>query len=148
MIGQVLTIPFNLVSHVRHEGIPSFSVGEWGTVTVCTEAYATYVLRIPSGRTQMDLSTYYGVYFFYFTEWHYRIRIYRRLSTSERSRVIPVLCVRTPRCYGQGTTTTTMYIIQLFIRKRYHYKINCTISRLIFINVTCSLVITMAGIWQ
>ena len=25
-------------------------------------------------------------------------------------------------------TTTTMYIIQLFIRKLYHYKINCTIS--------------------
>ena len=148
MIGQVLTIPFNLVSHVRHEGVPSFSMGEWGTVTVCTEAYATYVLCIPSGRTQMDLRTHYGVYFFDFTEWHYRIRIYGRLSTSECSWVIPVLCVRTPRRYGQGTTTTTMYIIQLFIRKCYHYKINCTISQLIFSIVTCFLVITMAGTWQ
>ena len=41
---------------------------------------------------------------------------------SERSRVIPVLCVWTSRRYGQGMTMTTMYIIQLFIRKRYHYK--------------------------
>ena len=102
--------------------MPSFSVGEWGTVTICTEAYDTYVLRIPSGHTQMDLSTHYGVYFFDFTEWHYRNWIYGRLSTSERSRVIPVLCVWTSRRYGQCMTTTTMYIIQLFICKRYHYK--------------------------
>ena len=93
-----------------------------GNHNICTEAYATYILRIPSGRTQMDLSTHYGVYFFDFTEWHYRNRIYGRLSISERSRVIPVRCVRTSRRYGQGTTTTTMYIIQLFILKRYHYK--------------------------
>ena len=90
----------DLVSHVWHKGMPPFSVGEWGTVTVCTKAYATYVLRIPSGRTQMDLSTHHGVYFFDFTEWHYWNRIYGRLSTSERSRVIPVLCVRRSRHYG------------------------------------------------
>ena len=41
---------------------------------------------------------------------------------SECSQVIPVLCVRTSLRYGQGMTTTTMYIIQLFIRKCYHYK--------------------------
>ena len=102
--------------------MPSFSLGGMGNRNVCTEAYLTYVLRIPSGHTQMDLSTHYGVYFFIFTEWHHRNRIYRRLSMSEHSRVIPVLCVRTSRHYGQGTTMTTMYIIQLFIRKRYHYK--------------------------
>ena len=100
--------------------MPSFSVGEWGTV--CTEAYATYILRIPSGCTQMDLSTHYGVYFFDFMEWHYWNRIYGRLSTSECSWVIPVLCIRMSWRYGQCTTMTTMYIIQLFIRKRYHYK--------------------------
>ena len=102
--------------------MPSFSLGGMGNRNVCTGAYATYVLCIPSCHTQMDLSTHYGVYFFDFTEWHYRNRIYGRLSTSERSRVIPVRCVRTSQCYGQGTTTTTMYIIQLFIRKLYHYK--------------------------
>ena len=36
---------------------------------------------------------------------------------SDRVRVIPVLCVRTARRFGQGMTTTTMYIIQLFIIK-------------------------------
>ena len=102
--------------------MPSFSLGGMGNHNICTEAYAAYVLRIPSGRTQMDLSMHYGVYFFDFTEWHYRNRIYGRLSTSKRSRAIPVLCVWTSRRHGQGTTMTTMYIIQLFIRKLYRYK--------------------------
>ena len=34
--------------------------------TVCTKVYIPYVLRIPSGRAWMDLSTDYGVYFFHF----------------------------------------------------------------------------------
>ena len=44
---------------------------------------------------------------------------------SDRVRVVPVLCVRMPRRYGQGMTTTTMYIIQLFIIKdkaKYKYQ--------------------------
>ena len=32
--------------------------------------------------------------------------------------VIPVLCVRMARFYGQDMTMTIMYIIQLFIHKR------------------------------
>ena len=111
----------HLVSHVGHVGMPSFSLGEWGTITYAQK----HMQRMSCAclvATQMDLSTHYRVYFFDFTEWHYQNRIYGRLSSSERSRVIPVLCVRMPRHYGQGTTMTTMYIIELFIRKCYHYK--------------------------
>ena len=46
------------VSHVRHEGMPPFSQGEWGTVT--------YVLCFPGSCMPTDLSTDYGVYFFVF----------------------------------------------------------------------------------
>ena len=35
--------------------------------TVRTEVYIPYVLRIPSGRTWMDLGTDYGVYLFSFS---------------------------------------------------------------------------------
>ena len=35
--------------------------------TIRTRAYILYVLRIPSGRAWMDLSTDYGVYFFSFS---------------------------------------------------------------------------------
>ena len=86
--------------------------------TVRTEAYIPDVLLIPSGRAWMDLGTDHGVYFFVFTERHHRRRNYGLLSTSDCVRVIPVLCIRTARRYGQGMTTTTMYIIQLFIHKR------------------------------
>ena len=46
------------VSHVRQEGVPPFSQGEWGTVT--------YVLCFPGSCMRTDLSTDYGVYFFVF----------------------------------------------------------------------------------
>ena len=107
--------PFNLVSHVRHEGVPSFSVGEWGIVTVCTEAYATYVLRIPSDCTQMDLSTHCGVYFFDFTEWHYRIRIYGRLLRANvpgysRSVHLDTLALRSRHDYDNNVHNSTIYL--------------------------------------
>ena len=82
--------------------------------TIHTKAYIPYVLRIPSGRTWEDLGMDYGYTFFVFTEWHHR----GCFSTSDCVRVIPVLCVRMAQRYGQGMTTTTMYIIQLFIHKR------------------------------
>ena len=80
-------------------------------------AYILYVLHFPSSGTQMDLSTDYGVYFFVFAEWHHRDRNYGRLSMSDCSWVIPILCIRAVRHYGQNMTTRTVYIIQLFIYK-------------------------------
>ena len=58
---------------------------------------------------------------------------------SDCVRFIPVLCVQTTRCYGQGMTTTIMYIIQLFIHKktRLSTKIKNQMYNLIFITVTC-----------
>ena len=103
------------ISHVRHEGVPPFSGGGMVYRTVGMEAYIPYVLCIPIGRTRTDLSTDHGVYFFVFKEWHHRSWNYRRTSTSEYSRVVPVLCIPMVRHYGQGMTTMTMYIIQLFI---------------------------------
>ena len=63
-----------LVSHVWHEGVPPFFPRGMVECTVCTEAYISDVLCIPSSRASMDLGTDYGVYFFVFKEWHHRDR--------------------------------------------------------------------------
>ena len=42
--------------------------------TVLTEVYILDVLRIPSGHAWWDLGMDYGVYFFFFKEWHHRNR--------------------------------------------------------------------------
>ena len=118
------------LSHVRRSWLPNMTFhqsrrtrgrasifpGGMGCSTHDT-AYIPYVLHFPSGCTQTDLSTDYRVYFFIFTEWHHRDRNYGRLSTSDCSRVIPISCIRAVRRYGQNMTTTTVYIIQLFIYK-------------------------------
>ena len=86
--------------------------------TVCMKAYIPYVLHIPSGHTWMDLGMDYGVYFFRF----YGVaspKLELRMTFCER--LCPVysrLCVRMFQRYGQGMTTTIMYIIQLFIHKK------------------------------
>ena len=90
-----------------------------------------YVLRIPSGRMEKDLSRGHGVFnFFDFAEWHYRSRIYGRLSTHERSRVIPVsmcpdvLALRSRHDYDNNVHKTTIYSEMFVIT----IQINCTIS--------------------
>ena len=79
--------------------------------------YILYVLCFPSSGTRTDSGTDYGVYFFIFMEWHHRDWNYGRLSMSDFSRVIPVSCIWVVRHYSQNMTTTTVYIIQLFIYK-------------------------------
>ena len=61
--------------------------------TVRTKVYIPYVLSIPSGRTQMDLGTDHGVYFFFFygvasPKSELRETFYERMA-----QVILVLCV-------------------------------------------------------
>ena len=109
---------WRLVSHVWHEGVPPFSHGEWWTIPYARKRIyrmSCIFLVAAHGRIKAWIT---GYNFFVFTEWHHRRRNYGWLSMSYRVRVIPVLCVQTARCYGQGMTMTTMYIIQLFIYKR------------------------------
>ena len=90
--------------------------------TVCTKAYIPYVLRIPSGRAWMDLGTDYGVYFFVILfRFHGVASPKSELRMTFYGRLCPVyscLCVWMAQRYGQGMTTTIMYIIQLFIHKK------------------------------
>ena len=102
------------ISHVRHEGMPPFSRGN-GVPYRTHGSVHTVCLAYPIGCTRTDLSTDHGVYFFVFKEWHHRSQNYGRTSMSEYSQVVPVLCIPMVWHYGQGTTTTTMYIVQLFI---------------------------------
>ena len=96
MVRQQLTTHNDLiVSHARHEGVPSFSKGEWGNVPYCTHVSVPDVSPAYSYRPHANGFKHgsWGILFFAFMEWHHRNRNYGRLSAIDCSWVITVLSI-------------------------------------------------------
>ena len=110
------------------------------------KAYILDVLRIPGG-VWMDLGMDYEYTFSFTRSGITEIKIKDDFLRAIVSGLFPFWCIRMARRYGEGMTTTIMYIIQLFIHKKTRLstklKIKCIISDYCYLLWPES-----AGIWH
>ena len=102
------------VSHIRHEGMPPFSQGEWGAVRMTQHIYRMSYIFLAAAREQI-CAQIMGYTFSFSRSGITKIGIMGDFLRAIVPGLSPFLCVRAVRRYGQNMTMTTVYIKQLFI---------------------------------